>query len=575
MIPFAAARLVFIFAAFGLAAGCVGSVRTGAPGAGAAPSSGGAAVGLADLVVYGCTPAGLTAALAVKSHGRSVVLLCRDKYVGGMTTNGLGWADTGNHAAIGGMARRFYQDVKAHYEAAGFKGVARSQSKAEGEEDAMWVFEPHVAEAIYMRWLKEAGIEPVFDAKLRLAPTAVEKDGSRIVSIEMLDGSRHAGRMFLDAGYEGDLMAMAGVPFTTGREANSVYGEDYNGVQAAHSDQHNFELDIDPYVKPGDPSSGLVPLIESGPPGEDGSGDKRIQAYNFRLCMTKDPDIRAPLPKPLDYDPWTYELLGRYLDAGWRHQFRKYDPIPNNKTDVNNYGAISTDFIGGNYDYPTADYEQRRKIFEAHKSYQSGLLWFMQNDPRVPADVRESMSEWGLCADEFVDNGNWPREMYVREARRMVSDFVMTERHLEGELPTPRSVGLGSYTMDSHNVQRYVNADGFARNEGDVQIYLDRTYEISYDAIVPSADEATNLFVPVAVSASHIAYGSIRMEPVFMILGQSAGEAAVLAIEKGVDAQDVPYETLVHRLRERGQLIDPVGGKYVPGGGAAVGVSRN
>jgi hypothetical protein len=561
MISYAPARSALMLAALASAAGCAGPGRSNVASEHGATSNDD---GIADLVVYGCTPAGLTASIAAKSRGRSVVLLCRDGHVGGMTTNGLGWADTGNHAAIGGMARRFYQDVKAHYEKVGFKGVATSQSKTKGEDDAMWVFEPHVAEAIYLRWLKEAGIEPIFNAKLRLESTAVKKNGAQIFSIEMLDGSRRAGRMFLDASYEGDLMAMAGVTFTTGREANAVYGEDYNGVQTANADQHNFDLDIDPYVKPGDTASGLVPLIQPGPPGEDGAGDKRIQAYNFRLCMTRDPAIRAPLPKPTDYDPWTYELLGRYLDAGWRHKFRKYDPIPNHKTDVNNYGGISTDFIGGNYDYPTAGYERRQQIFEAHKNYQAGLLWFIQNDPRVPADVRESMSEWGLCADEFVDNGNWPREMYVREARRMVSDFVITERHLQGELPTPRSIGLGSYTMDSHNVQRYVDARGFARNEGDVQIHLDRTYEISYDAIVPSATEATNLFVPVAVSASHIAYGSIRMEPVFMILGQSAGEAAALAIETGTRVHDVPYETLVRRLREKGQLIDPVQGKYVP-----------
>ena len=551
-----------VFVALALMAGCSGTGDTDARQSSASETK-----EAVDLVVYGCTPAGLTAAITAKSHERSVMLLCRDKHVGGMTTNGLGFADTGNHDAIGGMARRFYRDVKAHYEKAGFKGVARSQSKSDGEDDSMWVFEPHVAEAIYMRWLNEAGIEPIFESKLRLESSAVAKKDGRIVSIEMLDGARYAGRMFVDATYEGDLMAMAGVSFTTGREGNAMYGEDYNGVQTKNAVQHNFDLDISPYVKPGDPKSGLVPLIEAGPPGEEGAGDKRIQAYNFRLCMTKDPKIRAPLPKPADYDPWTYELLARYLDAGWRHKFYKYDAIPNNKTDTNNYGAISTDFIGGNYDYPTAGYERRREIFEAHKSYQTGLLWFMQNDPRSPKDVRESMAEWGLCADEFVDSGHWPREMYVREARRMVSDFVMTERHLEGELPTPRSIGLGSYTMDSHNVQRYVNTDGFARNEGDVQIHLNRTYEISYGAIAPKADEAKNLFVPVAVSASHIAYGSIRMEPVFMILGESAGEAAVLALENDLDVQQVPYDVLSKRLRDKGQLIDPIQGKYVPNGG--------
>lgn len=520
-----------------------------------------------DVVVYGCTPAGLTAAIQVKTMNQSVVLLCRDDYVGGMTTNGLGWADTGNHAAIGGLARKFYQDVKTYYLAQGYTAPVKTQSAATPEDaDAMWVFEPHVAEAIFNGWLKTAGINPVYRARLQLDPTAVVKSGPRITAIRMEDGRTWQGRMFIDATYEGDLMGMAGVDFATGRESNAVYGETINGIQTKNAIHHQFEHDIDPYVVPGQPDSGLLPMIEPKIPGPDGAGDHRIQAYTFRLCMTKVATNRAPFAKPNDYDPKTYELLARYFDAGWRDLFRKYDPIPNAKTDTNNYGGVSTDYIGGNYGYPLGSYAEREAIIADHVSYQQGLLWFMQNDPRAPADVRALMADWGLCADEFTANGNWPREVYVREGRRMVSDFVMTENHLRGTLVTPRSIGLGSYAMDSHNTQRYVDERGFVRNEGDVQAYLDRTYEISYDSLVPKRSQAENLIVPVAVSSSHIAFGSIRMEPVFMILGQSSGAAAVMANDTHVAVQDVDYGALKIVLVAEGQRVDPVAGKYVPSG---------
>jgi hypothetical protein len=510
----------------------------------------------AHIVIYGCTPAGITAAIEARRLHQSVNLICRDAYVGGMTTNGLGWADTGNHNAIGGMARQFYRDVRAYYAARGLPTQTKSQTESKGDDfDAMWVFEPHVAEAIYEQWLTRAGIVPVRSAPLRRDGEGVEKQGARLTALMTVDGRRFAGRVFIDASYEGDLMAEAGVTFTVGRESNATYRETLNGIQTVHAIHHQFDRDVDPYVRPGDRSSGLLPRIESGPAGRDGDGDRRIQAYMYRLCMTQVPARAAPFPKPANYDPRQYELLARYLDAGWRDLFAKYDPIPNGKTDSNNHGPFSFDNIGMNYEYPTGSDSQRARIATEHREYQQGLLWFMQNDPRSPADVRASMREWGLCRDEFVDNGHWPREMYVREARRMVSDFVMTENHLRGTQPTPASIGLGSYNMDSHNVRRYVDARGFARNEGDIQVSPGRSYEIGYGAIVPKRTEAENLLVPVALSASHIAFGSIRMEPVFMILGQSAGAAAAIAVREHRPVQQVSYRKLRDRLLKQGQIL--------------------
>jgi hypothetical protein len=515
-----------------------------------------AASGMVDVVIYGCTPAGITASIEIRRAGKSVELICRDRHIGGMTTNGLGFADTGNHGAIGGMARQFYRDVKAYYAARGVAPIHGQSGAGSGEQDGMWVFEPHVAESIFEQWLQTAGVIPVRSAPLRRDGSGVIKSRARIVSLKTIDGQTFNGRVYIDASYEGDLMAEAGVRFALGREANAVFGETLNGIQAANATHHQFDFDIDPYVVPGSSASGLLPRIDAGPPGTDGSGDGRIQAYNYRLCMTKQPVNRTPIPQPANYDARQYELLARYLGAGWRELFKKFDRIPNDKTDTNNHGAFSMDDIGMNYAYPTGSDAERRRIETEHQTYQQGLLWFMQNDPRSPPDVRAAMQPWGLCKDEFTDNGNWPHELYVREARRMMSDFVMTERHLRGLLPTPRSIGLGSYTIDSHNVRRYVDARGFARNEGDVQVSPGRSYEISYGAIVPRREQADNLLVPVALSASHIAYGSIRMEPVFMILGQSAGAAAVLAVDHRQAVQDVPYNSLRAQLLRDGQILE-------------------
>ncbi|MEX2016316.1 MAG: FAD-dependent oxidoreductase, partial [Candidatus Hydrogenedentales bacterium] len=411
----------------------------------------------------------------------------------------------------------------------------------------------------YEAWTAELDI-PVHRDKWLDREKGVVKEGTRIVSITTLDGDTYRGKMFIDATYEGDLMAAAGVSYHVGRESNATYGETLNGVQTERAISHQFEHKVDPYVVPGDSSSGLMPRIHGGAPGVDGEADHRIQAYCFRMCLTKVPENRVPFPKPKGYDPQQYELLARYFEAGFNRPFNKFDPAPNAKTDTNNYGAFSTDNIGMNYDYPEASYERRKEIIAEHEQYQKGLMYFMANDPRVPEKIRKEAASWGLAKDEFVDNGHWPHQIYVRESRRMVSDFVMAEPHLRGDKPTPKSVGMGSYNMDSHNVQRYVAYDedgkGYALNEGDIQISPGRAYPISYEALVPKADECANLLVPVCISASHIAYGSIRMEPVFMVLGQSAATAAALAIENETSVQEVQYDKLRERLLGDGQRLE-------------------
>lgn len=510
-----------------------------------------------DVVVYGGTSSGMAAAVQVKRMGRSVLLVSPDEHLGGLSTNGLGFTDSGRKEVIGGLAREFYRRIKSHYD----RPQAWIHQKPEQYHyyrpaaDAMWVFEPRVAENTFERWISEYEI-PVVRGEYLDRESGVVKDGPRIVAIKTLAGNTYRGRMFLDATYEGDLMAAAGVSYHVGREPNSLYGETLNGVQTRHALSHQFMHAVDPYVKPGDPSSGLLPRIHGGSPGKDGEGDRRVQAYCFRLCLTKVPENRVPFAQPEGYDPLQYELLARYLQTGWNEVLGKFDPAPNGKTDVNNHGAFSSDNIGANYDYPEASYERRREIIAEHETYQKGLLYFLANDPRVPEKIRAEINRWGLAKDEFTGNGNWPPQIYVREARRMVSDFVMTENELRGKKPTPDPVGMGSYNMDSHNVQRYVDANGLARNEGDTQVNPGGPYPISYRAMVPRRGECENLLVPVCVSSSHIAYGSIRMEPVFMILGQSAATAAVQALEQNAAVQTIDYSRLRQRLLDDGQVLE-------------------
>jgi hypothetical protein len=519
-----------------------------------------------DVVIYGGTSAAITAAIQTRKMDKTVIIVSPDKHLGGLTAGGLGWTDSGNKAVIGGLSREFYQRVKSHYDSdAAWMHQRREDYRLyRRDEDAMWAFEPHVAERTFESWIKELAISVVREARLDRARGVVTRD-HRIVSIATLDGRTYAGRMFIDATYEGDLMASAGATYTTGREANSQYGETLNGVQTERARSHQFTNKIDPYVVPGDPSSGLLPRIHDLGPGKEGESDKKIQAYNFRLCMTDVAANRVPFEKPEGYDPRQYELLLRDLQAGSRHVFGKFDPVPNGKTDTNNHGSFSTDNIGMNWDYPDASYERRQEIIAEHERYQKGYFYFLINDPRVPEDVRTKMAQWGLAKDEFRDNGHWPHQIYVREARRMVSDFVVTENHVRRTRETPDSIGMGSYNMDSHNVQRYVarGPDGkaYARNEGDIQVNPGGPYPISYRAIVPKTGEIENLFVPVALSASHIAYGSIRMEPVFMILGQSAATAAAMASDAAVPVQRVDYAKLRDRLLADRQVLDYKGAR--------------
>jgi len=420
----------------------------------------------------------------------------------------------------------------------------------------MWTFEPHIAEAVYEDYIKEYEI-PVFRDYWLDRQNKLSLNEGKITEIQTLNGARFQAKVFMDATYEGDLMAIAGVNYMVGRESNSTYQETINGIQSIKAISHQFPDSIDPYQIEGDPSSGLLARVREGdPPSPEGGGDERIQAYCYRLCLTKEPDNRLPFPRPEAYDSTQYELMLRVLASGWRNVFRKFDPIPNRKTDTNNHGPFSTDNIGRNYEYPEASYAERQAILAEHKNYQQGWFYFLANDPRVAEDVRTLMTQWGLAKDEFIANENWPHQIYVREARRMIGQTVVNENHLRRNIPTLQSVGMGSYNMDSHNVQRYVDANGFVKNEGDLQINPGGPYPIDYGAIVPQKEECQNLLVPVCVSASHIAYGSIRMEPVFMILGQSAATAACMAIDQEKALQDLDYESFKAILLADGQVLE-------------------
>lgn len=519
----------------------------------------------ADVIVYGGTCAAITAAVQVIKEGKTVLVVSPDKHLGGLSSGGLGFTDTGNKAVIGGLAREFYHRVYQHYDKAdawqwqkkeeyGNKG--QGTPAMDGADRTMWIFEPHVAEGIFEAFVKENNIKIYRNEWLNRTKGLVKKDG-KIVSIKTLSGKTFTGKVFIDATYEGDLMASAGVKYHVGREANSVYNEQWNGIQAGvFQHGHYFKKDVSPYKVEGDPKSGLLPYITAEKIGKNGDGDHKIQAYCFRMCLSANPDNRIPFAKPAGYDPGKYELLARVYKAGWTETFDKYDPIPNKKTDTNNHGPFSTDFIGMNYDYPDATYERRKQIIKDHELYQKGLMYYLSNDKNVPQDVRAEMSQWGLPKDEFKDNGGWPHQIYVREARRMIGESVMTENETLGKKAVEESIGMGSYSLDAHNAQRYVKADGFVQNEGDIGVHPKNPYSISYKSIIPKKDECQNLLVPVCLSASHIAYGSIRMEPVFMILGQSAASAAVQAIDRGVPVQSVDYVKLKEQLLKDKQRLE-------------------
>ena len=528
-----------------------------------------AEVSESDVCIFGGTCAGIAAAVQSARMGKKAVLLEPGTHIGGLTTGGLGATDIGNKAAVGGISREFYGRIARWYaEDSAWKFETRqnyfarhssgqaSASDLTSSNATMWTFEPHVAEAIFTQMLAEAKVPVRFQQRL----ASVKKAGMRITEITTENGTVFRAKMFIDATYEGDLMAKAGVSYHVGREANSKYGETLNGVRA-QTPAHQFKVAVDPYVKPGDASSGLLPFIQPGDGGKPGDGDRCVQTYNLRLCFTTNAANRMPVTPPGNYSPAKYELLARYLEAlvasGHQPQLKEFwNPIwmPNGKTDINNNGGFSTDFIGASYDYPEADYKTRQRIGQEHEEYIRGFLVFMASSPRVPEHLRSEMKTWGPVKDEFQDSGGWPNQLYIREARRMVSEYVMTEHNCRGTVKADDPVGLGAYNMDSHNCQRLVK-NGRAENEGDVQVAV-KPYPISYRSIVPKASECENLFVPVCLAASHIAYGSIRMEPVFMILGQSAATAASLAIEEKTSVQKVSYPILRAKLVEDKQVLE-------------------
>ncbi len=520
-----------------------------------------------DVVIYGGTSAAVTAAVQVAKMGKKVVVVSPDKHLGGLSASGLGWTDTGDKSVIGGLARNFYHRLYMHYqkeeswqwqEASDYGNKGQGNVAIDGKDRTMWIFEPHAAELVFDQLIEEYDI-PLYREEWLDRDGGVQLKGTAIKSLRTLSGKVFEGSVFIDATYEGDLMAAAGVSYHIGREGCDVYGEKWNGVQTGvlhHG--HHFITDISPYVIPGDPNSSVLPRISTEDPGEYCEGDSKIQAYCFRMCLTKVPENRVEITRPDDYDSTQYELLVRIFDAGWRELFNKFDPIPNYKTDVNNHGPFSSDNIGMNYDYPEATYERRKEIIGEHVSYQKGLLYFLVSDPRVPTELQEEMAQWGYAKDEFTDNGHWPHNIYVREARRMIGEFVMTENEVLGKQPVNRSIGMGSYTMDSHNIQRYIKPDGFVQNEGDIGVHPDEPYRIDMGSILPIREECTNLVVPVALSSSHIAFGSIRMEPVFMILGQSAATLATLAVAMDKGLHEISYEELKTKLLEDGQVLENV-----------------
>ena len=486
-----------------------------------------------DICVYGGTSLGVIAAYTAKKQGKSVLLIEPTTHIGGMSSGGLGQTDIGNKFVVQGLALDFYRRVGAHYGAL-----------------EMWVFEPHVAEKVFRQYIAEENIELWCNRRI----VAAKKEGTRIVNITLEDSAAPSkktnqvveAKVFIDATYEGDLMAKAGVSYTVGREDNKVYNETYSGVQVMKN--HQFRVDVDPYVIPGKKSSGLLWGINKKPRQPIGSGDKKVQAYNFRICLTNERENMVPITKPDNYDPSKYELLIRWKEKDpWKKLSDAFiwSKMPNNKTDINNRGAFSTDMIGANWNYPEASYEERARIIKAHEDYTKGLLYFVGHDERIPEHIRKSMLKWGYPKDEYVNNNHWTPQLYVREARRMVSDVVMTQHHCQGREVVDDGIALAAYTMDSHNCDRVV-IDGFVRNEGNVEIKKDvKPYPISYRSIVPKRSEVTNLYVTFCLSASHIAFGSIRMEPVAMALSQVAATAASMAIDKhnGI-VQDVDVAAL-------------------------------
>ncbi|MEK3686852.1 FAD-dependent oxidoreductase [Paenibacillus sp. FSL R10-2736] len=490
-----------------------------------------------DIVIYGGTAAGITAAVQAANMGKTVVVIEQGQRIGGLTSGGLGDTDVGMKQAVGGLALEFYRRIARKY----------------NQDGARWLFEPKVALKVLQDLVAEHPIEVVCGDRLELQG-GVARQGTTITSIRMESGNIYRGRMFIDATYEGDLMGKSGVSYTVGREPNSAYGETLNGIQPG-DELNELPAGIDPYIIKGVPSSGLLPRVNATRGGGIGDGDNKLQAYNFRMCLTDNPGNRLEIGKPEGYNEADYEILFRAIEQGQRSRFFKLNRVTAEKTDSNNNSGISTDYNGMNHCYAEADYPAREAIWEAHRIYQQGYVWTLQNHPRVPEDIRAVYKPWGLPLDEFTDSGHWTPQLYIRESRRMIGDYVVTEHDVRLDNPVPDSIGMGSFAMDSHHTQNYVNEDGHVSTEGGFYVRLAAPYPISYRAVVPKRTECTNLIVPVCVSATHAAYGSIRMEPVFMILGQSAAAAAALALDADGIVQNVEVEKLHSILLQENQVL--------------------
>ncbi len=485
-----------------------------------------------DVVVYGGTAGGTIAAIAAAEEGANVALLEPRRNLGGMVSGGLGETDVGYRIVIGGMSREFFERLGQHY-----------------DHEVAWRFEPHVAEGIFNDWVRDAGVDVFFEHRVDTVET---RDG-RITSIRMLNGSRFTADVFIDASYEGDVMARAGVNYTVGREGRDQYGESLAGVRP-DSEYHQFDVPVCAYDEDGN----LLPGIYPGPKGETGQGDHKVQAYNFRICLSKDPENRLPFPKPPGYDPKNYEIMRRYLalagDNLKLNDIMIVSPMPNRKTDINNRGPFSTNLIGASWAYPDADYAEREAIWDAHLRHIQGYFYFLANDPSVPRHLQDAFNEYGLAKDEFIETDHWPHQMYVREGRRMVGPFVMSQKDLQNERTKPDSIGMGSYNSDSHHVQRVVKEDGTLENEGDMQVPV-QPYEIPYRMLTPKRDECRNLLVISCFSASHVAYSSLRMEPQYMIVGHAAGLASAWSVCNDANVQDVDIDWLQQRLREQRSIL--------------------
>jgi hypothetical protein len=493
-----------------------------------------------DLVVYGGTAGGVVTAVAAAREGASVALLEPGNHLGGMVSGGLGWTDFGVKEVIGGYSREFFERVGKHY-----------------GEPLTWHFEPHVAEQVFREMAREAGVKVFFEHRLK-EQHGVRKSGLRVVSVTMENGAVFEAKIFADCSYEGDLLAQVGVSYTWGREGVKDYGESLAGVRPRDRG-HQFDI----FVSARDAQKKLLPEISPEPRGELGSADKRVQAYNFRMCLSSDKKNQVPFFKPEGYNPKRYQLLSGLIEALTRKQGKPpvmkglmiVSPLPNHKTDINNYGAFSTDYIGKNYDYPNAGYKRRAGIWQDHINYIAGFFYFLTHDPSVPKSLQNEMNGWGLAKDEFTDTGNWPHQLYVREARRMVGDFVMTQKDIQKELTKPDDIGMGSYNSDSHNVQRYVQEDGGAQNEGNMEVAV-TPYQIPYRIMLPKKTESSNLLVPVCFSASHVTYSTVRMEPQYMILGQAAGVAAKMAIASNKPVQEIDTKALTAKLRAQRAVLE-------------------